>query len=50
MARTIVYGLTLSTNTDSVQLALREEQVEYDFVDMPHGTDKKLLSSQGGER
>jgi hypothetical protein len=51
VARSIVYGLTLGTYTDSVQLALEEEQAEYDFVvDMPHGTDKKPLSSQGGER
>ena len=50
VARAIVYSLTLSTRTDSVRLALREEQVEYDFVDIPYGTDKKLLSNQGGKQ
>jgi len=50
VARAIVYSLTLSPRTDSVRLALREEQVEYDFVDIPYGTDKKPLSSQGGEQ
>jgi hypothetical protein len=51
VARSIVYGLTLSTRTDSVRLARGEGQAEYDFVVyMPHGTDKELLSNQGGKQ
>jgi hypothetical protein len=51
VARSIVYGLILGARADRVRRARGEEQAEYDFVgDAPHGTDKKPLSRQGGER